>query len=233
MHLPTVPLRFKIPDACTRRPKPPSESLSRNRPLKPSPDLILGARPHCDPESLTIIHLDDVIVRQIFSDDRWRTIFPKCDACVLNIGDTFGMHPKPSISSPNAMPASSTSGILSERKQKVNQPTNGLLQDPLARYWVVGSFSLNQINKVDVVHFQEEMYAKLMNHDLNIPKISPNSSPSINAMLSRPSHYKRAFTSSLLQEAFQHTPIDAGTKPDKSLRLNQREDINHVGEMNQ
>ncbi|KAK8915926.1 Gibberellin 20 oxidase 1-B [Platanthera zijinensis] len=53
------------------------------------PELTLGTGPHCDPTSLTILHQDDVGGLQVFSDDRWRTIIPKSDAFVVNIGDTF------------------------------------------------------------------------------------------------------------------------------------------------
>lgn len=53
------------------------------------PDHTLGTGPHCDPTSLTILHQDDVGGLQVFTDGRWRTITPKADAFVINIGDTF------------------------------------------------------------------------------------------------------------------------------------------------
>ncbi|KAJ6836942.1 gibberellin 20 oxidase 1-A-like [Iris pallida] len=53
------------------------------------PDHTLGTGPHCDPTSLTILHQDDVGGLQVFTDGRWRTITPKTDAFVINIGDTF------------------------------------------------------------------------------------------------------------------------------------------------
>ncbi|XP_072957169.1 gibberellin 20 oxidase 1-D-like [Typha angustifolia] len=53
------------------------------------PDLTLGTGPHCDPTSLTILHQDDVGGLQVFTDGRWRSIRPRTDAFVVNIGDTF------------------------------------------------------------------------------------------------------------------------------------------------
>ncbi|KAG1362459.1 gibberellin 20 oxidase 1-D-like [Cocos nucifera] len=53
------------------------------------PDLTLGTGPHCDPTSLTILHQDDVGGLQVFTDGKWRTVSPKPDALVVNIGDTF------------------------------------------------------------------------------------------------------------------------------------------------
>ncbi|CAL9155322.1 gibberellin 20 oxidase 1-D-like [Musa acuminata AAA Group] len=53
------------------------------------PELTLGTGPHCDPTSLTILHQDDVQGLQVFADGKWRTICPKPDAFVVNIGDTF------------------------------------------------------------------------------------------------------------------------------------------------
>ncbi|XP_058075007.1 gibberellin 20 oxidase 1-D-like [Magnolia sinica] len=53
------------------------------------PDLTLGTGPHCDPTSLTILHQDSVGGLQVFVDDEWRSISPRTDAFVINIGDTF------------------------------------------------------------------------------------------------------------------------------------------------
>ncbi|KAJ6835571.1 gibberellin 20 oxidase 1-A-like [Iris pallida] len=53
------------------------------------PDLTLGTGPHCDPTSLTILHQDDVGGLQVFTEGNWRSISPKTDAFVVNIGDTF------------------------------------------------------------------------------------------------------------------------------------------------
>lgn len=53
------------------------------------PDLALGTGPHCDPTSLTILHQDDVGGLQVFADGKWRTVSPKPNALVVNIGDTF------------------------------------------------------------------------------------------------------------------------------------------------
>ena len=57
------------------------------------PELTLGTGPHCDPTSLTILHQDDVQGLQVFADGKWRTICPKPDAFVVNIGDTFMVTP--------------------------------------------------------------------------------------------------------------------------------------------
>ncbi|KAI5345375.1 PREDICTED: gibberellin [Prunus dulcis] len=53
------------------------------------PDLTLGTGPHCDPTSLTILHQDQVGGLQVFVDEKWRSVTPKPDAFVVNIGDTF------------------------------------------------------------------------------------------------------------------------------------------------
>ncbi|RWR81380.1 gibberellin 20 oxidase 1 [Cinnamomum micranthum f. kanehirae] len=53
------------------------------------PDLTLGTGPHCDPTSLTILHQDQVGGLQVFVDREWRSISPRTDAFVVNIGDTF------------------------------------------------------------------------------------------------------------------------------------------------
>ncbi|OAY76909.1 Gibberellin 20 oxidase 1-B [Ananas comosus] len=55
------------------------------------PELTLGTGPHCDPTSLTILHQDDVSGLQVYTaeDERWRTVRPRADAFVVNIGDTF------------------------------------------------------------------------------------------------------------------------------------------------
>ncbi|XP_020572396.1 gibberellin 20 oxidase 1-D-like [Phalaenopsis equestris] len=53
------------------------------------PVLTLGTGPHCDPTSLTILHQDDVGGLQVFSDGKWRTVSPKTNSFIVNIGDTF------------------------------------------------------------------------------------------------------------------------------------------------
>lgn len=54
-----------------------------------NPELTLGTGPHCDPTSLTILHQDDVGGLQVYTRGEWRTVRPKPDAFVVNIGDTF------------------------------------------------------------------------------------------------------------------------------------------------
>ncbi|KAL8477495.1 hypothetical protein ACS0TY_029696 [Phlomoides rotata] len=51
--------------------------------------LTLGTGPHSDPNSLTILHQDNVGGLEIFSDNKWQSIKPCPDAFVVNIGDTF------------------------------------------------------------------------------------------------------------------------------------------------
>nr|UXL73238.1 2-oxoglutarate-dependent dioxygenase GA 20-oxidase [Jasminum sambac] len=51
--------------------------------------LTFGTGPHCDPNSLTILHQDQVGGLEIFADNKWRAITPRPDAFVVNIGDTF------------------------------------------------------------------------------------------------------------------------------------------------
>lgn len=53
------------------------------------PEQTLGTGPHCDPTSLTILHQDDVAGLQVYIDGKWRTIRPRANAFVVNIGDTF------------------------------------------------------------------------------------------------------------------------------------------------
>ncbi|KAL0463727.1 UNVERIFIED_CONTAM: Gibberellin 20 oxidase 3 [Sesamum latifolium] len=51
--------------------------------------LTLGTGPHSDPNSLTILHQDEVGGLEIFSDNKWQAIKPRPDAFVVNIGDTL------------------------------------------------------------------------------------------------------------------------------------------------
>ncbi|MCE3215426.1 hypothetical protein HAX54_002340 [Datura stramonium] len=53
------------------------------------PELALGTAPHCDPNSLTILHQDQVGGLQVFVDSTWKSVPPRPDALVINIGDTF------------------------------------------------------------------------------------------------------------------------------------------------
>ncbi|XP_047340064.1 gibberellin 20 oxidase 2-like [Impatiens glandulifera] len=54
-----------------------------------NPHQKLGIAPHCDPNSLTILHQDDTGGLQVLIDEKWLTIQPNRDAFVINIGDTF------------------------------------------------------------------------------------------------------------------------------------------------
>nr|XP_009798153.1 PREDICTED: gibberellin 20 oxidase 2-like [Nicotiana sylvestris]XP_016471245.1 PREDICTED: gibberellin 20 oxidase 2-like [Nicotiana tabacum] len=53
------------------------------------PDLALGTAPHSDPNSLTILHQDQVGGLEVFVDSKWKSVRPRPDALVINIGDTF------------------------------------------------------------------------------------------------------------------------------------------------
>ncbi|KAK1275101.1 Gibberellin 20 oxidase 2 [Acorus gramineus] len=53
------------------------------------PELTLGTGPHCDPAVLTVLYQDQVGGLEIFADNEWRSIRPRRDALVINIGDTF------------------------------------------------------------------------------------------------------------------------------------------------
>lgn len=60
-------------------------------PVCPEPGLTLGVGPHNDPTSLTILHQDQVGGLEIFVDNKWKSIPPRNDAFVINIGDTFSV----------------------------------------------------------------------------------------------------------------------------------------------
>ncbi|GMY12517.1 gibberellin 20 oxidase 2-like [Fagus crenata] len=51
--------------------------------------LTFGTGPHCDPNSLTILHQDQVGGLEVFANNKWQAIRPRSDALVVNIGDTF------------------------------------------------------------------------------------------------------------------------------------------------
>ncbi|KAL7118227.1 hypothetical protein ACP275_03G122500 [Erythranthe tilingii] len=53
------------------------------------PDLALGTGPHCDPTALTILHQDQVGGLQVFSENKWKSVKPRPNALVINLGDTF------------------------------------------------------------------------------------------------------------------------------------------------
>lgn len=68
-----------------------SESIMRcnNYPPCQEPGFAFGTGPHCDPTSLTILHQDEVGGLEVFANDKWRSVRPRDDAFVINIGDTF------------------------------------------------------------------------------------------------------------------------------------------------
>ncbi|CAI9114861.1 OLC1v1015671C2 [Oldenlandia corymbosa var. corymbosa] len=58
-------------------------------PTCPEPGLTLGIGPHSDPTSITVLHQDEVGGLQVFVDNKWKSIRPRRDAFVINLGDTF------------------------------------------------------------------------------------------------------------------------------------------------
>ncbi|KAK4359039.1 hypothetical protein RND71_021268 [Anisodus tanguticus] len=50
------------------------------------PDLALGTAPHCDPNSLTILHQDQVGGLEVFVDSKWKSVRPRPDALALSNG---------------------------------------------------------------------------------------------------------------------------------------------------
>jgi len=64
-----------------------------NYPSCQQPNLTLGTGPHCDPTSITILHQDLVGGLDVFADNQWKTVPPRLDALVVNIGDTFMVGP--------------------------------------------------------------------------------------------------------------------------------------------
>ncbi|KAH6776613.1 hypothetical protein C2S52_014174 [Perilla frutescens var. hirtella] len=53
------------------------------------PKQTLGTGPHCDPTALTILYQDRVGGLEVFSDEKWKSVGPRPDALVINLGDTF------------------------------------------------------------------------------------------------------------------------------------------------
>ncbi|KAL9394542.1 hypothetical protein Peur_013827 [Populus x canadensis] len=53
------------------------------------PGNTLGTGPHCDSNSITILHQDQVGGLEIFTNNVWQTIPPLQGALIINIGDTF------------------------------------------------------------------------------------------------------------------------------------------------
>ncbi|XP_028114429.1 gibberellin 20 oxidase 1-like, partial [Camellia sinensis] len=66
-----------------------NESIMRLNNYPPCPHGTLGTGPHRDPNSLTILHQDNVGGLQVFVDQQWHSILPNSQAFVVNIGDTF------------------------------------------------------------------------------------------------------------------------------------------------
>ncbi|KAK4264722.1 hypothetical protein QN277_025857 [Acacia crassicarpa] len=52
-------------------------------------NLTLGAGPHSDPTSVTILHQDQVGGLEVSIDNKWLAVTPRPEAFVINIGDTF------------------------------------------------------------------------------------------------------------------------------------------------
>ncbi|GMI67594.1 gibberellin 20 oxidase 2 [Hibiscus trionum] len=58
-------------------------------PLCKNPGVTFGTGPHCDPNSITIVHQDQVGGLEILAGDKWLAVPPRQDAFAINIGDTF------------------------------------------------------------------------------------------------------------------------------------------------
>ncbi|KAK8607053.1 hypothetical protein V6N13_052803 [Hibiscus sabdariffa] len=54
-----------------------------------NPDVTFGTGPHCDPNSITILHQDQVGGLEIFTAGKWFAVPPRQDVFAINIGDTF------------------------------------------------------------------------------------------------------------------------------------------------
>ncbi|KAK8995905.1 hypothetical protein V6N11_076159 [Hibiscus sabdariffa] len=52
-------------------------------------DVTFGTGPHCDPNSITLVHQDHVGGLEIFTGDKWLEVPPRQDVFGINIGDTF------------------------------------------------------------------------------------------------------------------------------------------------
>ncbi|GMI67595.1 gibberellin 20 oxidase 2 [Hibiscus trionum] len=52
-------------------------------------DATFGTGPHTDPNSITILHQDQVGGLEILAGDKWLAVPPRQDALAINIGDTF------------------------------------------------------------------------------------------------------------------------------------------------
>ncbi|XVE77014.1 hypothetical protein DITRI_Ditri13aG0027900 [Diplodiscus trichospermus] len=63
--------------------------LLNNYPPCQKPETVYGLGPHSDPNSLTILHQDQVGGLQVLSDEKWHAVTPVPGAFVVNIGDTF------------------------------------------------------------------------------------------------------------------------------------------------
>lgn len=68
-----------------------NDSLMRMNyyPMCQKPYLTLGTGPHRDPNSVTILHQDQVGGLEVLFDDKWHTVTPILGSFVVNIGDTF------------------------------------------------------------------------------------------------------------------------------------------------
>lgn len=55
------------------------------------PGKTLGTGPHCDPTALTILYQDQVGGLEVFADGQWKSVKPRPDALVINLGDTFSV----------------------------------------------------------------------------------------------------------------------------------------------
>ncbi|CAL5416078.1 unnamed protein product [Camellia sinensis] len=102
----------------------------------------LGTGPHRDPNSLTILHQDNVGGLQVFIDQQWHSILPNSQAFVVNIGDTFMALSNGIYKSclhravvNKQVPRKSLTFFLSPNMDKVVSPSNGLVNSDNPRIY--------------------------------------------------------------------------------------------------
>ncbi|GMI67592.1 gibberellin 20 oxidase 2 [Hibiscus trionum] len=60
-----------------------------NYPPCKNSSVTFGTGPHCDPNSITLVHQDHVGGLEVFTGEKWVAVPPRQDVFAINIGDTF------------------------------------------------------------------------------------------------------------------------------------------------